>query len=247
MNYCYIPHKVKPGDILNLSDSDSDIIIKKGEIQPEDIIEIQALTQIYRAQVTFINKSSVEIKILEQVGSGFPAPESSKPQITIVQSISNDSKFNYFLEKITEIGVSNVIPIESKYSLLKRSAAIKKFGLWRKIIKDAAEQSRNPTLPYLYKPFKISSQRFSDEISTIPGERICLTTEAVETKSLKELIQKNNSYIIAIGPEKGWHSKDHEIFEDLNFRKVSMKGNILRTETAAIVVASIIKFMNGEI
>lgn len=244
-NY-YIPHKVKPGDILNLSDSDSEILISKGKIEIEDIINVQALSSVYRAQITFIDTASVEVKILELLETGQPQPKDVN-QITVIQSISHDTKFNYFLEKATEIGVNNIIPIESRYSLLKKTEALKKNGLWRKIISDAADQSRNPNPPHLYKTIKISDPSLEHSLDNLPGDRICLTTEAVDTVSIQKVLRPDKSFIIAIGPEKGWHSNDHETLDNLGFKKVTMKGNILRTETAALVVASIIKFVNNEV
>ena len=58
---------------------------------------------------------------------------------------------------------------------------------------------------------------------------------------------KSNNICIAVGPESGWSVNDLEVFKKNNFQFVTLKGNILRTETVSIVVSSIIKNIKGEI
>jgi RsmE family RNA methyltransferase len=77
--------------------------------------------------------------------------------------------------------------------------------------------------------------------------KLCLATENVDTQYLTDLkIEKQPTYI-AIGPEKGWSSSDIEVFKNLDFTFVKLKGNILRTETAGLVIGSIVKYIKGEI
>lgn len=79
---------------------------------------------------------------------------------------------------------------------------------------------------------------------------ICLATENVNPVFLDEYLKNidtNKDMVIAIGPEKGWSSSDIKIFEELDFKFVKLRGNILRTETAGLVIGSIIKYLKGEI
>ncbi len=244
MQKYFIPHKLTVGDITHLSDSDSEIVISQNSLHIEDLVEIDTYDRRYLAQVTDIIKSSVEIEIVEDRGERI---EKKQPSITIIQSISHDSKFNYFLEKSVEIGVGRIIPIESKYSLKSRNKAIKTFGLWNKIIKDATEQSRTPYPPILEKPKKIKNLK-SEDIGH--GIKICLATENVDSIYLNKYLEKKNieqEFIVAIGPEKGWSSSDIKVFEELGFDFVKLRGNILRTETAGLVITSIFKYLKGEI
>ena len=244
MQKYFIPHKLKLGDITHLSDSDSELIISQKILSIEDLVEIETYEKIFLGQITDITTGSVEIEIVEEKGERL---NKVKPSVTIIQSISNDSKFHYFLEKSVEIGIGRIIPIESKYSLKGKSKALKNFGLWNKIIKDATEQSRNPYPTVLDKPIKIkelNSKNFKDSIN------ICLATENVDPIFLDEYLKTiniNKNFVIAIGPEKGWSSSDIKVFEELKFRFVKLRGNILRTETAGLVIGSIIKYLKGEI
>jgi 16S rRNA (uracil1498-N3)-methyltransferase len=244
MNRYFIRHKLSIGDITHLSDSDGDIVKNKTDLDIEDVIEIETYDKIFLAQITDID-SSVEIEILEEIES---KERMDSVDITVIQSLSNDSKFNLFLEKSVEIGVDRIIPVESKYSLKNRNKALKDTGLWRKIVKDSTEQSRNLKPTIVEKPIKIKDllkEKFNKE-----DIKICLATESIDTILLNEYLKDidiNKPFVVAIGPEKGWSSSDIEVFEQLDFDFVKLDGNILRTETAGLVITSILKYLKGEI
>ena len=238
----FVSHKLTEGDITHLSDKDSSFAINSLKIQIEDVLEIESYEAIFLAIVTDIQKNSVEIEIKEKVRDKDRIEDIG---ITVVQSLSNESKFNYFVEKSVEIGIDRIIPVESKYSLRTKNKAMKDYGLWRKIVKDATEQSRTQRETIIEKPIRLSDLKLEKD-----SNKICLATENVNTEALREYIKNvdiKRPFIIAIGPEKGWSEKDMQIFKDLNFRFVKFEGNILRTETSALVIGSILKYLRGEI
>lgn len=246
MQKFFIRHKLSLGDITNLSDSDSELIIKEGKYEIEDVIEIETYEKHFYAQITDIKKGSVEVQIVEDLGE---RKSQYTPSITIIQSLSNDTKFNYFIEKSVEIGVERIIPMQSKYSLKTKAKATKDTGYWNKLVKDAVEQSRNIFPTIIEKPIRINELERYD----LEGIKICLSTESagVNPKVLRVVLEskdiKSQPVHIAIGPEKGWSSSDIEIFKNLGFEFVKLKGNILRTETTGLVIGSIIKYLKEEI
>jgi len=245
MQKFFIRHKLSLGDITNLSDSDSEHIIKEKLYEIEDVIKVQTYEREFLAQITDITKGTVEIEIVEDQGE---RENEYTPSITIIQSLSNETKFNYFIEKSVEIGIEKIIPIQSKYSLKTKAKAIRDTGYWNKLVKDAVEQSRNIFPTIIERPIRINELEKKD----MEGTRICLSTEStsIKPKDLSELLQNVDlslPVIIAIGPEKGWSSSDINILKDLDFEFVKLKGNILRTETTGLVIGSIIKYLKGEI
>lgn len=243
MQKFFVRHKLSVGDSVNLSDSDSELIISEGKLDIEDVVKVETYEKVFYAQVTDIQKASVEVTVIEELGE---RDSEYVPNITIIQSLSNDSKFNYFIEKSVEIGIEKIIPIQSKYSLKSRAKAIKDTGFWNKLVKDAVEQSRSIFPTIIERPIKINELKNVK----LEGVKICLSTEIPEAKYLSDILQiveKNTPYIVAIGPEKGWSSSDLEIFKDLDFQFVQLKGNILRTETTGLVIGSIIKYLKGDI
>jgi len=244
MQKYFIRHKLQVGDTTFLSDSDSEIAISQNLLKIEDPVHIETLEDLFLAQVVDIKPASIEVEIIEHIGE---RESEYKPSITIIQSLSNESKFNYFIEKSVEIGIEKIIPMESEYSLKKEKQAIKDTGYWNKLVKDATEQSRTIFPTNIERPIriqKLDTLDFSDSV------KICLATENVESISLGKFLKEtdmNKPFVIAIGPEKGWSSKDLEIFKNLGFNFVNLKGNILRTETTGLVIGSIIKYLKGEI
>ena len=246
MQKFFIRHNLSIGDTTHLSDSDSELIINEGKLNIEDPIHVETYEEKYLAQIVDISKGSIEIEIIEELGK---RENKYQPDIVIIQSLSNDSKFNYFIEKSVEVGIEKIIPIESKYSLKTRNKALKDQGYWRKLVKDATEQSRNTFPTIINKPIRIKDLYETN----IPNNavKICLATENVDPVSLQKIEEshdiKNSPVYIAIGPEKGWSSSDINVFKQLGFKFVSLKGNILRTETSGLVIGSIIKYLKGEI
>jgi 16S rRNA (uracil1498-N3)-methyltransferase len=243
MQNFFVKHKLSVDDITNLSDSDSELVISEGKLDIEDIVKIETYERVFYAQITDITKSSVEVGIVEDLGE---REHEYVPSITIIQSLSNDTKFNYFIEKSVEIGIEKIIPIQSRYSLKTKAKAIKDTGYWNKLVKDAVEQSRNIFPTIIERPVRI------DELKkqVMNGTKLCLSTESIDSKYLDKALENydiSKPVYIAIGPEKGWSSSDLKIFEDLKFDFIKLKGNILRTETTGLVIGSIIKYLKGEI
>ncbi|KKR05624.1 MAG: hypothetical protein UT34_C0002G0131 [candidate division WS6 bacterium GW2011_GWF2_39_15] len=241
----YIPHELKIGDISHLADNDSSVALKKG-IKIEDIVEVETYTSVFQCVVTDISGKSIEIEVLEKIEDRKIAKQGGS--LTIVQSISSEKKFGLFLEKIVEIGVTKIIPIVSEYTLEDEKDFSKNTGLWKKIIKDATDQSRNPYPPTLEE---ISTLSAIDNKIVESRIRIALSTEDVETKSLHQILAnqdvKGSNIVVAIGPESGWSTKDLDVLKKMDFQFVRLEGNILRTETTALVISSIIKFVRGEV
>ena len=245
MQKFFVKHKLSVEDITYLSDSDSRNIIEEGKLKIEDYIEIETYERKFLAQISDILPASVEVQIVEDLGE---RESEHLPDITIIQSLSNDTKFNYFIEKSVEIGIEKIIPVESKYSLKKKNKAIKDTGYWNKLVRDATEQSRNIFPTIIERPLHI--KELVNYNFSVDSLRICLATEVHDAKYLEDILRNvdiKKPVIVAIGPEKGWDISDLEIFKELDFEFIKLKGNILRTETTGLVIGSIIKYLKGEV
>lgn len=245
MRTIYIPHKLSVGDVTHLSDRDSDILINEDFIKLEDPLEINTPSGKYLGTVVFIDRASVEVEIMQQISQKgeIKGREDGLGEVTILQAAANDSKFNLFLEKAVELGVSRIYPVHSELCLMKFEKYQKKEGLWSKIVGDAITQSRTeypPTLERLQSLGKLQLDQRDNEV------RIALSTEPIDTGSIYDYVNEANakkSFTIAVGPEKGWSSQDISDLRGLGFEFVNIKGNILRTETPALLLVSIIKYI----
>lgn len=245
MQNFFVRHKLTTGDVTHLSDSDSKLILQEKKLNLEDLLQIETYERIFLGQISDMENNSIEVEIIKDLGE---RKTEYIPSITIIQSLSNDSKFNYFIEKSVEIGVEKIIPVESKYSLRSKNKAIREYGFWNKLVRDATEQSRNTFPTIIEKPIYL--KELSEKNLSNNSLKLCLATEAIDSKFLEKILKDEDirkPVYIAIGPEKGWHPTDIQIFKDLDFQFIKLKGNILRTETTGLVIGSIIKYLKGEI
>lgn len=182
------------------------------------------------AEITLPHKKNAEVKILEK--KIVPRVE---PEVAIAISfIKNTGRFEWFLEKATEIGISQIIPLVCKRTE-KNHLREQRMNT---ILVSAMLQSRQAWLPVLADPVKINDfvKNTSFENKFIAH---CLEEEK---KELKDFIsQKSSSKIILIGPEGDFTPEEINNALANNFIPVSLGKTRLRTETAALVAAVLLK------
>lgn len=151
--------------------------------------------------------------------------------IAIAPTKSND-RFEWFLEKATELGISEITPIICDHSERK----VIKHDRMSKIIEGAVKQSLSAYTPTLNEATNLHS--FLKNHSTSPGIK-CLAHCYNEDKSpFFELIQEYNEILILIGPEGDFSLSEIEDAKNHGFRAVSLGTRRLRTETAGIFACS---------
>lgn len=183
-----------------------------------------------KVEIIFPHKKKTEVKIINK--DFLPPPRSN---VTIAISlIKNTNRFEWFVEKVTEIGVSTIIPL-----LCKRTEKAHFRGeRIKSILISAMLQSRQAWLPELREPVKFNElikaknydQRFIAH---------CLKEKRTDLKNT--LIDKSNSKIIFIGPEGDFTEDEIRMAILQNYIPVSLGENRLRTETAGIVAAAFLK------
>jgi 16S rRNA (uracil1498-N3)-methyltransferase len=169
---------------------------------------------------------------VETIGQQFTDPQ--RPEITIAISlIKNTSRFEWFVEKAAEIGVSAIIPLICKRSE-KTHFRIERI---RSILISAMLQSQQSWLTKISEPVK-----FSDIIKNENQEQKfiahCLP---YEKKELKDASIKTNSKIILIGPEGDFTEEEIQHALQEGYLPVSLGDTRLRTETAGMVAAVLLK------
>jgi 16S rRNA (uracil1498-N3)-methyltransferase len=114
-------------------------------------------------------------------------------------------------------------------------AAEKRVERWRRIAREAAQQSRRVTAPEIVAPM-----RLRDALACRTERRIVLS-EAEDQLSLKEAIAgTHGAAALAVGPEGGWTSEEERAFREQEWAAASLGPTILRAETAAIAAVSIV-------
>jgi len=145
-------------------------------------------------------------------------------------------KYEWFLEKATEIGIDSITPIICDHSERK----IIKHERLEKIIQSAMKQSLNCYLPKLHNAIKFSDYFKQD----FTGQLFIAHCEETDRKSLKAELQTNADITILIGPEGDFSIKEIQTAIQNKFIPVSLGTTRLRTETAAIVACHSVAFKN---
>jgi len=147
---------------------------------------------------------------------------------TIAMALPKGNRLDFFLQKVTEIGISRVIFCELEHSIRKE------FNLDRakKIVSEAASQSKQPDL------LKIEIVVGKDWISQVKENLLVLDPHAKTKYQRNDLKGK----IPLIGPEGGFSKTEISLMDSLSVKRVRWDGGILRTETAGIVAASLLAY-----
>ena len=191
----------------------------------ENLLVTNGKGQVLTARLIKANKKNAEVQIISK-----SVRPKIVPQISIgISPIKNTNRFEWFLEKATEIGVSDIIPIICE----RTEKSHFRYDRMKNIVISAMLQSRQAWLPILHQPVKFK------EIMENHGYKNKLIAHCIDDEKSRlssELILKGDR-IILIGPE-GDFTKEEVLTEHKNnYIPVSLGETRLRTETAGIVAA----------
>lgn len=226
--------KAKMDEDFILHDSDLHHIknVMRGKI--DDQIEVVYDDTTYICRIKSLEPLSLVIidKIMED--------KEMMINLTIAVSLVNEQKMDLILQKLTELGVSTIIPIKTERSIVKLDdkKVSKKLARWQMICKEASEQSKRTTIP------KVKNIMTLKELSNISNGLKLLCSLNKETKPLEYYLKKNiKEVLFAIGPEGGFTEKEEKYLLDNNFNPVTLGKRVMRVETATMYVASIVNFI----
>lgn len=170
----------------------------------------------------------------------------NKSQITLACAIPKKSKFEEIIDKLTQLGVDRIIPMETERVIIKLDGEKKdaRLSRWKKIAVSAAEQSQRNTVPAIE-----SIKNIRQVLSESGGYDLKLIPALIdERKALKQILKGINpqNILILIGPEGDFSPAEVILAKKAGFIPVTLGANVLRVETAAIAVVSFIKFFLSE-
>ena len=228
---------IKNKDML-LEESDIRHIKKVMRMSINDKIEVVYNNKLHICEITSLEPFN--IKVIEKLDED----KKTKIELTVAVALVKEQKMDLILQKLTELGVSRIIPVSMERSIVKldKERFNKKKVRWESICKEASEQSKRTNIPTI------------EDIKSIKD----LTKEDADLKlvaSTKEKEKLLNYYlqsiedcakiIMVIGPEGGISDKEEDILVSNGYNRVSFGNLIFRVETATIYVASIINYISS--
>jgi 16S rRNA (uracil1498-N3)-methyltransferase len=211
------------GNIIIIDGDEFNHLIKVMRKKVDDIIlAVDGLGAIYECKISEINRSNLAAEIVSKTKSH------NEPNLDITLALGllkNPSKYDFVVEKATELGVKRIIPFISKFTIAQKP----KIERWQNLAISAMKQSQRAYLPL------ISECVYFKNILDFKAD-IKLIAE-IDSDEIKLNSSENNikEVIILIGPEGGF--SDEEITSAVNagFQKFKLSEMRLRAETAAVV------------
>ncbi len=200
----------------------------------DEIIAVDYQKNVFLTRITEIRKKAVIAKIVE------PIKVIDKTlNLSIAQSLIKKDNMELVLQKTTELGVREIIPLRAKRSIVKIDDFRKKRIRYELIVKEASEQSERCTLPIISDIYEIESLLYSDFDLVL----VAYARNSLESKlsNVIESIDRSTKILVLIGPEGGFSSEELDYLAD-KATFVSLGSTILRSETAAIYIASSIRY-----
>lgn len=168
-----------------------------------------------------------------------PSANEPNTHLTLYQSLMKRDKFEWVLQKGTEIGVSHFVPLVTQRSLIQKvDIKNSKSARWQKIITEAAEQCRRGRIPTLQTPVTLAQA-----LAEHPSQPGLIAWEEAKDVTLREAlaVEKRPSAIsLFIGPEGGFAAEEIESAQLAGLTPITLGKRILRAETAALVAAALI-------
>lgn len=198
---------------------------------------IKEKSKSFKCKILDLNKDEVKCDILEEI---FETTEANT-HIHIFQGLPKADKFEFIIEKCTEIGVKEITPVVMRRSIVKfeEKDKIKKLERWQKIAEVAAKQSKRDSI------LKVNNViNFQNVFEKLEDYDILLVAYEEENENtLKKVLGKLKNkqglkVAIIIGPEGGIDINELNICKEKGFISITLGKRILRTETASLVISS---------
>lgn len=166
-------------------------------------------------------------------------------RLTLYLGLTQREKFEWVLQKCTEVGVAAFVPVVTSRSLVQDIRTVqRKAKRWQAIIREAAEQSGRGILPLLEEPLL-----YSQALDAMHQHDLALVAwEDEQTVLLKSILKKTKPGTVGllIGPEGGLSAEEAEEARRSGIQCVSLGKRILRMETAAMVASAFVLHDLGE-
>ncbi len=235
----YLPENLDPGKPLLLGRDFKKRLIRVMRLRTGDSLEVFAPGKHWECCVTEILSDGIKLEPVQEL----PCPPPPPLRICLGHALTRGEKFDWLIQKATELGVAEIIPLITHRTVVKPAQTHPRLQRWNEIAEQAAGQSENAYPPAIYPPETLHSflQRKHE------GLRLVLL-ERTGGQPLKEPLGtlSANSITVVVGPEGGWTPSESRAFSDARFQSVSLGQRILKAETAGLAILAILQYQLGD-
>ena len=191
----------------------------------------------YRCSVTTISKKHSELALIEEIQ---PASPESPFEITLASTVLNGEKYDLIIQKSVELGVTKLIPLQTIRGDVKTKDAAKRLDRWRRIAMEATKQCGRARLMEIAEP-----AAFDKLIGDSKCDNVVMFSERDGTGF--DTIKADKKITALIGPKGGWDDSELDLARKSGVNVVTLGGRIMRAETAAISLTTILQHRYGDL
>jgi 16S rRNA (uracil1498-N3)-methyltransferase len=211
------------------------IRVLRARVGQEFDIAVEGIVR--RGRIIRLGESRVDFELGQEM-RGDDSHGAVTIHLTLVLAIYKFDRLEWAIEKCTELGAARIVPlIARRTDAHLASASAKRVERWRKISRQAAEQSRRALTPEIDSPVR------SKDLSIPENALRILLNESEHETALRGVLVSHEApgeIVLAIGPEGGWTEDEIEAFEKSGWISASLGPTILRAETAAIAATAVV-------
>jgi len=256
----FIKQSLISGQPVRLDEDDSFHAIKVLRLRPGDAIELaDGLGHLFIAEIVAAGRERgavVEAVPGKELGSEKPATPAAV-NLTVAQAMPKGRKLDLVVEQLSEIGVDRLVPVLSEKSVARDQGAGEKLDRWQRIARSASAQAKHRRIMEVAAPVSLA-----DWLKTFSGNVLALVTETAADRlgeAVAELVsitvdrdpgqagESGRDIALLIGPEAGFSPGELTMLKDAGAHFASLGTLVLRTETAALVAATVVMHRLGEI
>ena len=224
------------GTMATLSGEQAAHLARVLRAQPGQVFDVVANGFLHRAEIVTASEDEVVFTLHEELEAEAALP------VHLLMAVFKFDHMEWGIEKATELGVARITPVIARRTEKHLGlAAAKRVERWRRIVREAAQQSRRSDVPEVDDPVGLKAA-----LGMVSAEKKLLLAETEQENSLKAaLVDEVTSVALAIGPEGGWTAEEMTLFSESGWRHVTLGPRILRAETAAIARLAVCSAMLG--
>jgi 16S rRNA (uracil1498-N3)-methyltransferase len=240
---------VRPDDVgtqeLRLRGDEADHLVRVLRLGPgKQIVVFDGCGHEYTTVVERLGTEGVVCRILFDASPQSPSTVS----ITLGQGVPKAEKFDWVIQKTTELGVSAIVPLITDRVIphLAEPRMARKVGRWERLAREACKQSGRATVPHLWPPTSLEVFLASCQ----SAELKLVLWEGEETRLLGTILATSAAVVsaaVVVGPEGGLTPQEVARGEAYGFLAAGLGKRILRTETAAVVAVALLQYRFGDL
>ncbi|HUQ49484.1 MAG TPA: RsmE family RNA methyltransferase [Terriglobales bacterium] len=220
------------GDRAALLGQNSAHLARVLRAKPGQEFDIACGELVRRGRITAVTEERVEFALGDEVA------QSRVADIRLLLSVFKFDRMEWAIEKVTELGVARIVPVIARRTDAHLvSAAAKRMDRWRRLVREAAQQSRRSGVPEIAEPMML---RNALSVGVTEGMKIVLAESEADRTLAQAMAAGGTVVTLAIGPEGGWTDEEMSLFRETGWTSASLGQTILRAETAVIAAVAIV-------